>query len=208
MLNRYTVINRIVGSNPIPSANLPIRDILFQVVGVGQNPAECGHSRRVIRTTAPGVSGHCGPFSASLGPPSLTQPNHASFGTDVESSIIQGVGGRPKGTGFGRIPLGRSEPGSNCPVQRVRYSVVSAAQMACQSSLPGRQRRRQDILDHGSEAAWAFLPQAFTCGIYVSLPRTFFRVGVGLRHSSCWRACRAVAAGQGCNRRSRQLRWP
>jgi hypothetical protein len=33
----------------------------------------------------------------------------------------------PEGGGFGKPPLRRSEPGSNCLVQRVRYSVVSDA---------------------------------------------------------------------------------
>ena len=46
LLNRYTVINRIVGSNPIPSASLSIRDSLFPALGIAgtaQNAGLCGH---------------------------------------------------------------------------------------------------------------------------------------------------------------------
>jgi hypothetical protein len=67
------------------------------------------------------LEAHFGPFFASLGSLSPKQPNHGHFGTDVESSIIQRVGGLPKGSGFERIPLGRSEPGSNRLVQFVCF---------------------------------------------------------------------------------------
>jgi hypothetical protein len=44
LLNRYTVISRIVGSNPIPSASLASRDILFRVPAARRKGAEWGHS--------------------------------------------------------------------------------------------------------------------------------------------------------------------
>ena len=118
---------RMFAASELPSAKTPSRDIHFHRGHRGRKPAECGHSWRIVRTTAPGPRGHFGPVSVSLGPLSPTQPNHGHFGTDVECAIIQRVGGRPKGVGFEKTPLRRSEQGSNCPIQRVRYSVVSAA---------------------------------------------------------------------------------
>jgi len=97
------------------------------MLGTGRNGAELGALRLYFRTTGTGRGARFEPFFVSLGPPSPKQPNHGHFGTDVESSIIQRFGGRPEGVGFERAPLRRSEQGSNCPVQRVRYSVVSAA---------------------------------------------------------------------------------
>jgi hypothetical protein len=72
-----------------PSAKTPSRDIPFHRVHRGRKPAECGHSWRIVRTTAPGPRCHFGPVSVSLGPLSPTQPNHGRFGTDVGSPIIQ-----------------------------------------------------------------------------------------------------------------------
>jgi hypothetical protein len=114
-------------SNPLPSASLPIRDILFPLPISGRNPAECGHSWQNVRTTAPGLRGQFGPFSVSLGPLSLKQPNHGHFGTDVETSIIQLVGGCPKGVGFEKTPLRRSEQGSN---RSIRYGSSACAPRA------------------------------------------------------------------------------
>jgi hypothetical protein len=56
--------------------------------------------------------GHFGPFFVSLGRVSLTQPNHARFGTDVGSAQIQWFRESPKGCGFEGRPLRRREPGS------------------------------------------------------------------------------------------------
>ena len=96
-----------------PSAKTPLRDILFHRVHRGRKPAECGHSWRIVRTTAPGPRGHFGPVSVSFGPLSPTQPNHGHFGTDVGIQITQWVRGRPGNAGFEKPPLRRSEPGSN-----------------------------------------------------------------------------------------------
>ena len=96
-----------------PSASLASRDILFPALWCGRNPAECRPFGPFIRTTRRGSEAHFGPFPVSPRPLSLTQPNHGHFGTDVESSIIQWVGGRPKGVGFEKAPLRRSEQGSN-----------------------------------------------------------------------------------------------
>jgi hypothetical protein len=100
-----------------PSAKTPCRDILFPWVHRGRKPAEYGHFRRIVRTTMRRLLPHCRPFSASLRPLSPKQPNHGHFGTDVESSIIQWVGGPRKGSGFENAPPRRSEPGSNCLVR-------------------------------------------------------------------------------------------
>src|SRR5687767_14870923 len=81
---------------PSPSASLPIRDILFAVHGIGRNPAECGPSRSFVRTTGTGRKARFGPFSVSPLHPSLTQPNHGHFGTDVRSAINQDVRGSPR----------------------------------------------------------------------------------------------------------------
>jgi hypothetical protein len=122
-----TPAKRMFAASELPSAKTPSRDILFHRVHRGRNPAECGHSWRIVRTTAPGPRGHFGPVSVSRGPLSPTQPNHGHFGTDVESSIIQRVGGRPKGIGFERIPLWRSAPGSNRLVQCVCFRPQSGS---------------------------------------------------------------------------------
>jgi hypothetical protein len=56
-----------------------------------------------------------GPFRAlflSLGPLSLTQPNHGRFGTDVRSQSIQLVRLGQNGLGFERRPLRRGKLGS------------------------------------------------------------------------------------------------
>jgi hypothetical protein len=54
-----------------------------------------------------------GSFSGSQGPPSLTQPNHGHFGTDVGSSHIQWLKDRSKGGWFERRPVRRSKLGAN-----------------------------------------------------------------------------------------------
>jgi hypothetical protein len=74
--------------------------------------------------------GYFGPFSASLRTLSLTQPNHARFGTAVESSIIQEVDGRPEGCGFEKPPLRRGEHVSNTLVQLLT-SCVHLLYLAC-----------------------------------------------------------------------------
>jgi hypothetical protein len=122
-----TLAKRVFAASELPSASRLVRDILFVALRAGRNPAECGHFGSFFRTARGGRQPHFGPFLISLGPLSPKQPNHGHFGTDVESSIIQRVGGRPKWVGFEKPSLRRSEQGSNCPVQRVRYSVVSAA---------------------------------------------------------------------------------
>jgi hypothetical protein len=145
---------RMFAASELPSASLASRDILFQALSTGRNAAECQALRPFIRTTGGGPEAHFGPFSVSLGRLSLRQPNHGHFGTDVESSIIQVVGGRLKGAGFEKPPLRRSEQGSNYPVQRVCYSVVSAASAGLQSrhiagvdSSPGERRVLPEALD-------------------------------------------------------------
>jgi hypothetical protein len=125
-----------------PSAKTHSRDILFPPLISGRNPAECGHSWQIVRTTRPPRQPYFGPFFVSPGSRSPRQPNHGHFGTDVETSMIQGVEERPKGVGFVKTPLRRSEQGSNYPVQRVPLQrrlggSTRAADMA--SRWPGRQ---------------------------------------------------------------------
>jgi hypothetical protein len=91
-----SVYIRTLRSNRFRSASLAIRDILFPALGAGLNGAECGHLRPFFRTTGAGLRPDFGSFSGSQGPPSLTQPNHGHFGTDVGSSHIQRLcAGRP-----------------------------------------------------------------------------------------------------------------
>jgi transposase-like protein len=45
---------RMLAASELPSASLPIRDILFPALGTGRNPAECGPSRSSFRTTGTG----------------------------------------------------------------------------------------------------------------------------------------------------------
>ena len=118
LLNRYTVINRIVGSNPIPSAKTPSRDILLPTLGTGRYPAEFGLFRPSIRTMRGDWQAHFGPFSVSLRPSSLTQPNHGHFGTVARSSPDQWVMRCQLGRGFESAALKRSEHGSN---NSIRY---------------------------------------------------------------------------------------
>jgi hypothetical protein len=72
----------------------------------------------IVRTTGTRPEAHFGPFSASLRPLSLTQPNHGRFGTDVGSSTNQLVTGMLIGPGFERAALRRSKRGSN---NSIRY---------------------------------------------------------------------------------------
>jgi hypothetical protein len=116
-----TPAKRMLAASELPSAKTPCRDILFPAADVGRNGAECGPSWQFIRTKDPARKAYFGPFCGSLGPLSPRQPNHGHFGTDVESSIIQWVGGHPKGSGFGKAPLRRSEPGSNRSVRYVYF---------------------------------------------------------------------------------------
>ena len=74
---------RMFAASELPSASLPIWDILFPALGGGWNPAGRGHFRPLFRTTSTGLEARFGPFSVPLRPLSLTQPNHGHFGTDV-----------------------------------------------------------------------------------------------------------------------------
>jgi hypothetical protein len=100
-------------SNPLPSASLAIRDILFQRSADSRNGAECGRFRPSVRTTGTRPEAHLGPFSVSLRPLSLTQPNHGHFGTVVRSQPDQWVMRCQLGCGFESAALRRSEQGSN-----------------------------------------------------------------------------------------------
>jgi hypothetical protein len=84
---------------PTPSAKTPSWDILFPLLIRGRNPAECGHSWQIVRTTGTGLTTHFGPLFVSLRPFSLTQPNHSYFGTDVKNSWNQLLRGRLKRCG-------------------------------------------------------------------------------------------------------------
>jgi hypothetical protein len=66
---------------------------------------------------------------------SLTQPNHARFGTDVRSSTGQWVTRGPNRAGFERAALRRSELASNSPV---RYRYPSPSQTVAQQLTPER----------------------------------------------------------------------
>ena len=100
-------------SRSSPSANTPSRDILFPAARIGRNPAECRRFCSFIRTTDTGREARFGPFSVSLRPLSLTQPNHARFGTDVRTALIQLVRWPMRECGFERAALRRSERDSN-----------------------------------------------------------------------------------------------
>jgi hypothetical protein len=101
------------------------RDILFPLLISGRNPADCGHSRQIVRTMRTGLRAHFGPFFVSRGPLSPKQPNHGRFGTDVEVQIIQRVVGRATRCGFDGRPLRRGRPGSNH-----RFSVSASGRTA------------------------------------------------------------------------------
>jgi hypothetical protein len=105
--------DRTISSHPARSASLPIRDILFPAARIGRNPAECRRFCSFIRTTDTGREARFGPFSVSLRPLSLTQPNHARFGTDVRTALIQLVRWPMRECGFERAALRRSERDSN-----------------------------------------------------------------------------------------------
>jgi hypothetical protein len=87
------------------------------VVGVGRKPAERGPFRPFVRTTSTGPEARFGPFSVSLRPLSLTQPNHGHFGTDARISINQLVTELPTWGRFERTSLRRSDLGPNDPVR-------------------------------------------------------------------------------------------
>ncbi len=131
-LPRQRSYHRTESSNRSPSASLPVRDILFPALGGGRNPAECRASWLLIRTTRTSWEAHFRPFSLSLGPTSLTQPNHARFGTDVRVPMNQWVTAPPTRHGFERTSLRRSAPGSNnsvpCQGRRARGGDLKAGQ--------------------------------------------------------------------------------
>jgi hypothetical protein len=79
-----------------------------------------------------GSRAYFGPYFVSLGSLSPKQPNHGHFGTDVESSIIQWVGGHPKGSRFERILVGRSEPGSKLS----RFPAATRCVLVCHAYGP------------------------------------------------------------------------
>src|ERR687898_1023908 len=85
---------------------MPSRDILFPALGTGLNPAELGPSGPFIRTTGTGPEARFGPFFVSLRSLSLTQPNHAHFGTVSRSPTNQWVRGHPKGRGLKELRSG------------------------------------------------------------------------------------------------------
>jgi hypothetical protein len=86
--------------------------------GTPENARLSAHLSESMRT---GFEAHFGPFPVSLRPLSPTQPNHRHLGTDVGSSIVQWVGGRPKRAGLKKPPPRRIEQGSNYPVQCARF---------------------------------------------------------------------------------------
>jgi hypothetical protein len=99
----------------VPSAPpvYPLETYFFQrsvPAGSARSAGACGY---ISEPRGPADKPIFGPFSAFLCTLSLTQMNHAHFGTDVESSIIQRFGGQPKGVEFEKPPLRRSEPESN-----------------------------------------------------------------------------------------------
>ncbi len=94
------------------TASLTIRDILFHALGPGLKGAECGPLRPSIRTMRGGRQAHLARFSVSPRPLSLTQLNHARFGTDVRTARTSMVRGGQKACGFERAALRRGEQGS------------------------------------------------------------------------------------------------
>jgi hypothetical protein len=78
-----TPAKRMFAPSGLPSASLPIWDILFPPLFSGRKPAECGHSGQIVRTTRPLDGPTSGRLSSLSGPLSPRQPNHGHFGTDV-----------------------------------------------------------------------------------------------------------------------------
>jgi hypothetical protein len=81
-----TAAKSMFAASELPSASLASRDILFPALAAGRNGAERGPSRSFIRTTVTRSEAYFGPFPVSLRPLSLTQPNHAHFGTVIGTS--------------------------------------------------------------------------------------------------------------------------
>ena len=97
---------RMFAASERPSASLASRDILFPALAAGRNGAERGPSRSFIRTTVTRSKAHFGPFPVSLRPLSLTQPNHAHFGTVIGTSTDQWVRGSLKERSLEEPPSG------------------------------------------------------------------------------------------------------
>ena len=106
---------------PLRPPTCTVGTFFFPFLISGRKPSERGVFRSFVRTMRTASEAHFGPFPASLRPLSLTQPNHGRFGTDVERSIIQWVRGGPKGIGFEKASLKRSEQGSNRLVRCVCF---------------------------------------------------------------------------------------
>jgi hypothetical protein len=116
-----TPAKRMFAASELPSAKTRSRDILFQRSTDSRNGAECGRFRPSVRTTSTRPEAHLGPFSDSLRPLSLTQPNHGHFGTVVRSPPDRWVMRCQLGRGFESAALRRSEQGSN---NSIRYGCV------------------------------------------------------------------------------------
>jgi hypothetical protein len=146
---------------PLPPPVHPFGTFFFGVlrtVGIAQNPDVL---RPFFRTTGGGRQPYFGPFSVSLGLLSLTQPNHARFGTDVRSSKNQNVTGWPKGSEFERAPLRRNEPESNHSVPSLR-GPRSLPRGSCASRACGPPAARQ-----AGRAARSELAREFVKGVCV-----------------------------------------
>jgi hypothetical protein len=116
---------RMFAASELPSASLAIRDCLFRHPGDGRNGAECGRLRPFVRTRRGGRQVYSGRFSVSLLPLSLTQPNHAHFGTVVESTTNQRVTGMTKGWGLKEFRSGEVNRD-----RTVRFSVSASGRRA------------------------------------------------------------------------------
>jgi hypothetical protein len=124
MVVQRTPAKRMFAPSELPSASLASRDILFRPLDTGRNPAECRPLGSFIRTTRTGSEAHFGPFSVSLRPHSLTQPNHAHFGTVIGTSTDQWVRASPKERSLEEPPSGE---GNTARTVRYRYGPSSSA---------------------------------------------------------------------------------
>ena len=136
------------GSSHFRSASLPSWDILFPALAAGRNGAERGPSRSFIRTTVTRFEAHFGPFPVSLRPFSLTQPNHAHFGTVIGTSTDQWVRGSPKERSLEEPPSGEGNT-----ARTVRYG--TDLQVRPPSMNPGPSGRGKPCLSGGQGAVLA-----------------------------------------------------
>jgi hypothetical protein len=107
-------------ASELPSANTPCRDILFPLLIRGRKAADCGRSWQIVRTMRTGSRPVSGRFSSLSAHFLRSNRTTAILVRMLKADNSNGWMG-PEGGRFEKLPLGRSEPGSNLLVHCVCF---------------------------------------------------------------------------------------